>query len=139
LRIGAGSAPDRRDEHGERVEIDADRAHPGRAGLDQRGPRSAERIDDRRGAARRRGPDQLDQQAGGRRVQPRRVAVERVGQRLGDIVIDVRRPQRGDQRLGAVAHAIGEHPAGRARHRQSAALAGWHARTLARPSSTARW
>ena len=132
LRIGAGSAPERRAAlpaastapaiawpasrsacGGAPGPSTSWRARPGRrAGSGRRrsragrprAPRRARcpsRRTDRRAAprraARRRG-DELDEEARGRRVQARRVAVERVGQRLGDLVVDRRRAQRGHQR-----------------------------------------
>jgi hypothetical protein len=45
-----------------------------------------------------------------------------MGERLGDVVIDVRRAQRRDQRIGAGAHTVGEDPPRCARHRESTAL-----------------
>ncbi|MEZ4364751.1 MAG: hypothetical protein R2939_00520 [Kofleriaceae bacterium] len=107
----------------ERVQIDADRAHPGGARLDQRGAAAAERVH-HRGVARGVAGEGVDQHPRRRRVHARRVGVQRVGQALGgDVVVDGGAQGRLADAGGARLAGAGD-GAGRPRHRQRAARAG---------------
>ena len=84
-------------------------------------PRAAERIDDRLGPPGALA-DELDQHLRGRRMEPCRVRVKRVGQRVGGLAIGLSRGQCVDEHGGGGRVAVAKDLPGRARHGERAAL-----------------